>query len=769
MKASVDLRNGILCYAFGIMLIGWLPGLPSVSLLGLALLFGVFFFILSFVRGHFFVLLSGGLLGLSVGGFYGHSVQSHWLPHHLESQDLAVTGKVVGLPTKSGPLVRFNFEVDKKDNEAQPGLGLLRLSWYDSPGLSLELSPGQCWRLTVKVRHPRGNSSPGAFDLEAWAAREGIQATGYVKSGELMSTRCHDLFTRLDRVREQIKQWISQHVKPGISVLLTALLIGDKSGITPEQWQLFNSTGTTHLMVISGLHIGLVAALGYWIAFGLGWLGLVPLRKVPRPRLAALASLFAAFFYASLAGFTIPVQRALVMTSVALAGPLLGIRPRASNLWVLALAVVLSIDPLAVTSLGFWYSFFAVAALLFALSGRRGNTSMVRKTLAPQWVVFIVLCPMLLYNQQTISAFSPLVNLIAIPVVGGLAVPLSLLSVLLQWFYEPIGVFFLQLAAWLLDYWLIGLQWLHGVSFLLPVVASPSVLGIVLAVTGGFFLLTPRALGIRRLAPFLLLPWLFPRIELAKEGQVQVTVLDVGQGLSVLARTREHALLYDTGGVLSGGATMAERVVIPYLKRQGVSQLDRLMISHGDSDHAGGLDKVVKSVPVSEVYSGTPLDHYQGGVSTCKAGLDWKWDGVEFEVLSGGQSRGASNDRSCVLKITASGQSFLLTGDIGQRVEQQLIDERLPLRSTVLLVPHHGSKYSSSENFLDQVGASIALVSAGYRNRFGHPAEQVLERLEKVGAKVLSTAELGTLWFVLGEVPLSVMGHRQQWPRYWWR
>ena len=766
MNTPIDLRIGVCSYVVGIAVVALLPDLPphwSVFLtasLGVSLLVPVFrHFKSQLVIGCF-------LLGLSLGIHHGHDIRSKWLSESMQGKDLTVTGRITGLPTESGSLSRFNFQMDGQgETGATDSSRRLRLSWYGPP----LLEPGQQWRLTVKLRHPRGNTSPGAFDLEAWAAREGIQATGYVKAGEWLSDKPGGLADHRDRLRILIRNWLAEHVAADVSGLLAALLVGDKSGISPEQWQLLNTTGTTHLMVISGLHIGLIAALGYWFVYWLGWLGLLPIRMIPRPRLAAIASLLAALSYAMLAGFSIPVQRALVMAAVAMSGPLFGIRPRASSLLLMALAGVLSIDPLAVTSAGFWYSFSAVAALLFGLSGRRGSIGLFEKLLAPQWVVFIILCPMLLYNQQSVSPVSPLINLVAIPLVGGIVVPLSLLSVLVAAVIEPAGILLLQGAGVLLQWWMSVLQQLSQLSPVLPVPAGTSAVGIMLVMVGAFLWLLPRAVGLRWLTPFFLLPWLFPELSRPELGQAHIAVLDVGQGLSVLIRTREHAMLYDTGDGVAGRFTLADRVILPYLRRQGVKRLDRIMISHGDRDHAGGLETIFESMTVSDVYAGSPVPDFQGYISACVQGQSWQWDEVEFNVLAGGQSCSRSNNCSCVLKVTASGQSFLLTGDIGKSAEASLLRAGNPVKSDILLVPHHGSKHSCSDEFLGQVGADVALVSAGYRNRFGHPSIQALTRIRMAGASVQNTADSGTLSFILGSGAPEVSGFRHELRRYWWR
>lgn len=712
------------------------------------------------------------LLGLSVGMLRGISVQESWIDHQLEGADLTVRGEVSGLPAQVGEVVRFNLLLSSEQESNLKGLRKVRLSWYQrEEGEADIVQSGNQLAVRVRLRHPRGNSSDGAFDLEAWAAREGIQATGYVKEGVLISSECNHLSCYRDRIRASIRAWILNNSSLDSGGLLAALIIGDKSAISSEQWTLFNITGTTHLMVISGLHIGLMAGLGFWLAMLLGRLGLLPMTLIALPRLAAFMALMFAFGYALLAGFNIPVQRALVMTGVALSGPLLGMRPKASTLYLVALVAVLTLGPLSITSTGFWYSFGAVAVLLYGLSGRCASGTPVSTLLLrfkPQWLVFVLLLPMLLYNQQQLTLFSPLINLVAIPFIGALIVPLLFLSVLAGWFYQPLGVLLLQGLDTLMEYWLEGMDWLGKHVLLMPdlMISFPSLLLLILA---ALLLASPAPLGMRRLTPFLLLPWLFPQKSLPESGEVWVSVLDVGQGVAILVRTHSHALLYDTGDAGNGRWNAADRVVVPYLRRHSVSKLDQIMISHGDSDHAGGLERVLKYSPDARVYLGSPLADLGYSVSPCLAGMAWQWDGVLFQVMAGSGQWSQTNDRSCVLKVTAGDQTLLLTGDIGKRVERKLLSEGVDLRADILLVPHHGSKYSSSPDFLETVQPSYALVSAGYRNRFSHPSSETLERLEQVDARVLMTSELGTLSFVMGNGDQGITGYRQQQRKYWHR
>ncbi|AMO57033.1 DNA internalization-related competence protein ComEC/Rec2 [Endozoicomonas montiporae] len=703
------------------------------------------------------------LLGLCVGYLHAIQVQNLWVDEDLFGRELTLKVRVQGLPANLETLQRFDVSVSPEQ-----GLPLkkLRLSWYGGP----EMQPGDQWQLTVKLKPPLGSSSPGAFDMQAWAAREGIQATGYVVSGLWLGQGFPTLSERRDQLRQSIGIMVRSALQSDSSGLLIALMTGDKSGISQAQWQWLNQSGTTHLMVISGLHIGLMAGLGFWLSLLFGRLGLLPLTVVPLPVIASIIALLMALSYATLAGFTVPVQRALVMTGIALSGPLLGIKAKPSTLYLLALAVVLTLDPLAITSAGFWYSFAAVGVLLYGFVGRVGMNRHWQRWGHPQWLVFLLLFPMLQFNGQSVSLLSPLINLVAIPLVAGLMVPLALFTLLVSLFSEALFYALLVLLEKLMSCFLLGLEWLDQPLFghLSLEHQGAGVLGVMFASLAVFILLAPAALGIVRLVPVLLLPWLLPKQKTPTPGLAEVSVLDVGQGVSVFVRTHSHSLLYDTGDAIWPRFSMADRVVVPYLRKKNVNALDRVVISHGDRDHAGGLNDLEKSLVVRGLWAGSGVPDYSGYIKPCETGATWEWDQVRFEFIAGSGSWSMTNDRSCVLKVTANGQSLLLTGDIGWRVEKELLSRQAILKSDYLLLPHHGSRHSGSPSFLNAVQPEVTLISAGYRNRFGHPSAEVLDRLEEQGSEVFNTAVDGTLEFTLGQA-VGVQRWRQQQTHYWQR
>ncbi|WP_161787488.1 DNA internalization-related competence protein ComEC/Rec2 [Endozoicomonas numazuensis] len=712
-----------------------------------------------------------GVTGIFTGLLHAEGLQKSWIDKVFESRTLSVTGFVTDLPGYQHGITRFDFKVKTMQGEASEHLNKIRLSWYQAP----DIKEGELWQLQVRIKHPQGNRSPGAFDKEAWAAREQIQAIGYVKTGEKIAGAEGVSYLR-NRLRGSVRQWLYDHCSEDSAGLLSALLIGDKSGISSQQWQWLNQSGTTHLMVISGLHIGLMAALGYWLLMLLGRYGFMPLRLITLPRYAAGFGLLLALGYAFLAGFTVPVQRALVMTGLALSGPFLGFRARPLTLFLLAICVVLTIEPLAITGAGFWYSFSAVGILLYGCCGRvfmkAGDELWVGKVqrlwFRPQWLVFLMLSPMLLFNQQSVSLFSPLINLVAIPLMGLLVVPAAFLALVLQPLYSPASEGLLYLLDGAFRLWNLLLASVASVPVYLPVV-SIGLMQLLLVALAVLVLAAPGALGLRALVPFLILPLFFPVNLGPEEGEVKVSVLDVGQGISVLLTTRKNTLLYDTGMASRGRFNSANSVIVPYLNRSGVHHVDRVMISHGDNDHSGGLEVIHQHYPDTEVLTGSGISGFEGHLSPCLPGMQWEWDGVEFAVLSGSRYAVSDNERSCVLRVSAGDQSLLLTGDIGKKTETYLLNQFENLKADYLLLPHHGSRFSGSERFLAQVNPSQVLVSTGYRNPFGHPAKETVGRVEQMGASLYNTAALGTLSFKMGTAITRVESYKKQKARYWWR
>ena len=755
----------------GIALVAFLHSLPPIlyalALLPLSMLLAT--------RYQTLVLLPWLLAGLCWGVAYGQHRLNSQLPPSLEGRPLLVEGKVSGLPvTRSGyeqPLQRFELQLtapmcETVSGQCHSNVNKLRLSWYHPrPPL-----PGQHWRFTIKAKQPRGMANPGGFDYRAWLLQQGMGATGYVlANGD--NRLLFDNAWGIDRWRWQLSRYLDKQLATAKHrALLKALLIADKSEISGDQWQRFANTGTTHLMVISGLHIGLVAGLGY----GVGFIVALLLGARATARWAAIAAIVAALVYALAAGLSLPTQRALVMISVLMLA-LLFRRQLAlhTGLW-LALTLCLVLDPLAVISLSFWLSFTAVAAILFCASGRLGYRPRLSNWYQPQYWVFIGMLPVMAFGLGHISLLAPLANLVLVPLFSVAIVPLNLLALLSSFLSASLSSLLWQIADQLLVYamnWLDALvTTLTGFNAVLPI-ANPHWGIKLLFLFGIVIVLLPKGLPLRWLAlPLLLLP-LKPTPTI-NEGDLVLTALDVGQGLAVIVQTRDHVLVYDVGPRFGDDFNTAEAVVIPFLKHQGIRRIDRLVISHGDNDHAGAWPHLAEQFPIGKLQFGEALpERFDGATSPCQRGAQWHWNRIRLEYLHPAENDHyrSANNRSCVLKITAGKHRFLLPGDIEAMVENTLINQQPEmLAATVLLAPHHGSHSSSSWPFIKRVAPEYVIFSSGYRNRFHHPAEVVVNRYRALGSKTLSTAEGGAIRIsvINGQLQQPVQ-HRSSYRKYW--
>jgi competence protein ComEC len=577
----------------------------------------------------------------------------------------------------------------------------------------------------------------------------------------------------VDQVRETLRSKIlsslDNHPLRGI---VLALAIGDRQQITPAQWDVLTRTGTNHLVAISGLHVGLVAGFAFFLMRRLWRLSARAVTRWPAKKAGAVAGLVAAMVYAALAGFSVPTQRALLMVAVVMLAIIVQRHTRPSSLLALALLLVLIIDPLAVMAAGFWLSFGAVAVILYGMSGRLAMRSLWWRWGRVQWLVAVGLLPGLLLLFQKASVVAPLANLLAVPWVSLITVPLTLLGSIALSFSAVAGEWLLALSTLSLDVLWRWLDWLAHWPQAAWQQMAPPLWAMPVAVIGIAWMLAPRGVPTRWVGLVGLLPLLFMSSALIPEGQARFTLLDVGQGLAAVVQTRNHVLVFDTGPRFSSGFNTGEAVVAPYLRAQGRGHIDTLLVSHGDNDHIGGVAGLRADIPVRQILSSVPQDI--DGAEPCEAGQRWQWDGVEFVMLNPGgnlkTSGRSENNRSCVLRVQAGGHSVLLTGDIERAAESELAHifaERLA--SDVLVVPHHGSLTSSSSAFLAAVSPKLALFPVGYRNRYGFPKAQITQRYADRQVRLLDTAQHGAIELQLGgaiELDAAVT-HRQQAARYW--
>lgn len=714
-------------------------------------------------------LLGVLLLGVAFAGISASAVLQSQLPLALQNKSQRVHGVISSLPVHEPRRTRFDFVVDDAPSELAELRGqTLRLSWYENaPQPRARLKAGSRWSLQVRLRAPRGLRNPGGSDAEKFAFAARIAAVGAVlkpqQSVLLEEPR------GLNAWREGMSEHIAERVPRASSRYVRALALGDTRFLDQHDWTRLRAAGLTHLIAISGSHVGLVAGFCALFLASAWWLWPSLCLVLPRPFAAGAGALLGGFGYAALTGMEVPTLRTAVMIAALVLARAARRYQRMEDLLAVACIVLLLMDPLAILGAGFWLSFAGVAWLLWCQPDVAGKSlkHMAGGLMATQAVATLGLLPLtvLLFGQA--SAVGPVANLLAVPWWSLVVVPLSLLGVLGEALLPGLGTPCLQLAAWCFDLTWPLLSWLADSSLALLWLPEAPWYALPLAVLGAFWLLLPLGAPGRALALLLWLPLLYPARGLPKQGEVELVVLDVGQGLSVLVRTARHSLLYDMGPAVPDGYDAGERSVVPALHALGVTRLDAGVVSHGDMDHAGGRASVAVAFPMPRVFA--PEGSPSPGTDTCEAGKRWEWDGVMFEFLhpnAGFPYLG--NEASCVLRVETRHGSALLPGDAGHYVERKLLNEApAALRSDVVVVGHHGSLGSSSAEFVTAVGARLALVSSGADNRFKHPRPQVVQRWCASGAEVVDTQRSGALRVWIGENGLQLREQRVFQTRLW--
>ena len=763
------------------------------------------------------------VMGFAWNAHYAEKRLENILATDLEGKELTLEGRVAALPQSNLSGAKFAFEVD----HAISGREVLNhfpkriyLSWqpaWRNPQAIPEVIPGQRWELKAKLKRPYGSLNSYTFDFERWSFHQDFGASGSVRSGELLINQ--DIAWTEFELRMELARW---HLRKKIQCMLPndaryvgvliALVMGDQNAIDQADWQVFNATGIGHLISISGLHVTMLAGVGASLAAFIWrrrtWPLIAPVSKV-----AAISGFVTAFIYAWLAGFQIPAQRTMYMVGVVAFALWTGRNPRSFDIWWWALALVLLIDPMAPYTPGFWLSFGAVAAILYAMGDSSGLLGIptgkelevhwtqralqaLREACRVQAVVTLALLPFTLYWFYQVPLVSPLANAFAIPLVSYVVTPLAIIGALLP---EFIGRWLLLPAHASMEYLTMALEWMAGWSWAVVWSKQPewwmlliSGCGIVYAIRPGNIHETWKwRLLATTLSTSLFLGPIQWNAKLA-QGEFRAIVLDIGQGTAVLIETANRKLLYDTGPIQGKKDDAGQRIILPYLRGRGINLIDRMVISHSDSDHIGGAATLLKHIQFDSMMGSLPstnpllqnLEARKIPAIPCRFGQRWVWDGVEFviwhpheETIFAEQYPGKPNEMSCVLEVRNQQSSLWLTGDVEKQGEAEMT-ERLDLvmlreigtRELIFMAPHHGSKTSSSLALLKRLEPDQAFAQNGYRNRYGHPHPDVTARYRNLEIPFSQTPETGAqTWLFKGNTKSSTQFLRHDIKRLWHR
>lgn len=752
----------IISFVLGIALVAYCRTVPAVSFCVIT----VICFICSwriFPPRHWSRTIGLNLIFLGLGFLRMDWQAQQWLMKKITPQqvghEVTISGTVASLPVEEIRYTRFLFNTETLH---------LQLSW---PNPHPPIHVGEYWQITVRLKPPHALANFGAFNRQRFLWTQDIHGTGYVTSNLSNQRLAAAPWYWISHWRERLQQEIRQTVHdPTAAAIISALTIGVESGLTDADWRILQRTGTVHLVVIAGLHIGFLVLIAGYCGSWLWRCWPQLLMRWPAQRAAALTALIFALCYGALAGFGIPTQRAVIMTVILALSELCDREVAVSRRILAAGLAVLIIQPGAVFSAGFWLSFAAVAWIAYSMNDEWRRRAHWRQWLRMQWALWLGLTPLTIYFFQQFSLVSMLANLPAIVWIGWVIVPLCLLAAIASVVNMTAGIALFNFAAHLLLPLWHFLQWLAAWPAAGWQHAFANQWMLLPALLGAAWYLAPAFIPLRWLGLLGLLPIWLIHPSRPPPGAYWVTMLDVGQGLAITVQTAHHLLVYDTGEHIPDGFDAGRDIVAPYLVTLGAEQIDMLMVSHGDNDHSGGAAALLSQWPVRKFLTSIPSMFRGHNPQYCAAGQQWQWDGVPFRVLwPPADSVYQDNDSSCVLQVGAPGRRLLLTGDIEAATENALIAQYgRDLSAQILSVPHHGSKTSSTIDFLQNVHPCYALFSLGYFNRFHFPAPSVVQRYQILNSQQWQTAQSGAILLHVpaqGPLEMTTVNHQH----YFWQ
>jgi len=763
-----------------------------------------------------FILGLALTLGFCWNANYANQRLKNILPSELDGSEFELIGRVDALPQGNTHGVRFAFELEELSAREKIAAFPRRvyLSWspaWKSTNTVPEIIPGQRWKLKVKLKQPYGLLNPHTFDFERWAFQQDYGATGSIRSGQLLDANAIGILDfrlgmelRRWQLREKIQRLLPKDAR--YQGVLIALVLGDQNAIEQDDWRIFNATGIGHLISISGLHVTMLAGVGAIVAARLWRRFSLPL-YIPVGKIAALMGFLTAFIYTWLAGFQIPAQRTMYMVGVVAFALWNGRNPRSFDIWWWALFFVLLLDPMAAYTPGFWLSFGAVAAILYSMKDSKALLGIptgkgfelhwfdrlkiaISEACRVQTVVTLALLPLTFYWFYQTSIVSPIANALAIPLISYIVTPFAIAGALLP---EWLGQWLLRLAHLSMDYLGVALTEFSSWSWAVHRSHEPALWALAIASLGVAIAIQPGNLvdsWRSRLCGVCLSVVLFiPPLHLLKSGEFRATVFDIGQGTAVLIQTATKTLLYDAGPTHGTKDDAGRRVIIPFLMGEGIHQIDRLVISHSDSDHIGGAASMLKEIQFASMMGSLPQDNpllsnlKSRAIQAlpCRYGQQWEWDGVLFRVWHPNTKTNFDktypmkpNEMSCVIEVSNDLYSFWMTGDVEKYGEAEIVNRLINDQYSqdnhkviIFMAPHHGSKTSSSMDLLEALNPHQAFAQNGHLNRYGHPHPTVTRRYQDLGISFYQTPRTGAQIWDFHQRKLITKNHSDQ--RSLWR